>query len=423
MGTGQFTNGGAADSIRTGKALRNMPPRKPAARGTKANADPVAVVAEIEAGECRPVYLVHGTEGYLVERAATRIVKGLVGTGENRAEVVRIADETVDWAALTARLRTPSLFDPRLVFVVAGVELLAGKKGAAGSERGEDDEAVEPDPQPAEPSGTNPAALLEAVLDEGFGTAHTLVLTASRVDKRRTLFKAIRRVGRILEFSPAAWEQKRTAAAMLQEKFKRAGKKVSEDLIRQLARRVGTDLRRLAGEADKLVLYAGERAAITVADLDAVVGRSREEQVFDLTESLGKGDAAAAAGTLRKIIAQGEAYMMVLGFLRKQFERLLQAREILDSDIGRLWSDSMTYPNFQQKFLPALQAKEAAGEIPPSGQHPYALYKTLGQAGRFTAPAVEELLRGTLRVQKKIFSGAGHPPLLIEDLLHQACRK
>lgn len=398
--------------------MANPASRKPS------SADPAAVLDGIRAGRRKPVYLVHGTEEYLVEAYAGRIVRALAGSGPEAAQVIRSTADAVDWHALLARLRTPSLFEPRLVFFVPRAEILAaGRKPGpgSGSEPAGGDSA---DPVRKEP-GDGVAADAEALretLETGFGTGHVLVLTAAEVDRRRTLYRTIRRLGEVIEFSPAAKEREKTAWRFVGERLRGAEKTAGREALGRLEARVGFNLRRLAGEIDKLLLYIGDRGEITADDVDAVVGTGREEQIFDLTKKLGAGKYDEAAASLRQLLRQGEPYMLILGFLRRQFERIVIARDILDSGLGGHWRPDMGFPEFQRRFLPELKRRQEAGEFPSFDGHPYALFKTLEQAGPFRPAAGERILREMHRVHRGIVSGAGHPPLLLEDLLHRICR-
>jgi hypothetical protein len=82
----------------------------------------------------------------------------------------------------------------------------------------------------------------------------------------------------------------------------------------------------------------------------------------------------------------------------------------------------MGFPEFQRSFLPELKRQQEAGECPATEGHPYALYMSLKQAGPFHASAGEQILREMHRVHRGIVSVAGHPPLLLEDLLDRVCR-
>lgn len=352
-----------------------------------------AILEEIRRGAASQVYLIHGAEEFLVGEAARRIVKELTGKESKEAGLVRCEEDTIDWKALIARLRTGSLFERRLVFLVPGAGIF--------------EEAV--------------SIPLQQVVETGFGTANILVITAQEVDRRRSVYRAIRKAGRVLDFSPGRSEQQQLVNRILRERLGESGKEAAREVIDRLKLRVGTNLRRLASEIEKLILFVGDRRDIRIADVDALVGVSREEQIFHLTGALGSGDYSAAAVSLRHLLAQGEPYMRILGSLRRQFEKILGVRSFLEGDSGSAWRRSMSYPDFERRFLPAWKEKQDRGEIPAGDRHPFALYKTVQQADRFNSIGVESILRRLLVVNRAIVKGAGSPPLLIEDLLYQVC--
>src|SRR6266446_10496748 len=72
------------------------------------------------------------------------------------------------------------------------------------------------------------------------------------------------------------------------------GKKLARDAELELKQRLGDDLRLIATELEKLALYAGERALISRADVEAVVAPVREEEFFALGEAIGEGDLGSA---------------------------------------------------------------------------------------------------------------------------------
>ena len=54
-------------------------------------------------------------------------------------------------------------------------------------------------------------------------------------------------------------------------------------------------MHRLANELAKLSAYAGDRDAVTMEDIDAICTKSTEYRVFDLSDAMVKGTAAAAS--------------------------------------------------------------------------------------------------------------------------------
>jgi DNA polymerase-3 subunit delta len=75
----------------------------------------------------------------------------------------------------------------------------------------------------------------------------------------------------------------------------------------RVASLVGQDAGMLAMEAEKLCLYVGERATITVADVTELVGLSREEKVFAAVDAAGAGRVSEALTIWHDVLATDRA--------------------------------------------------------------------------------------------------------------------
>jgi DNA polymerase-3 subunit delta len=80
------------------------------------------------------------------------------------------------------------------------------------------------------------------------------------------------------------------------------GKTFDDEAAAWLCDLVGPELAALAAEVEKLSLYCGSRRTITVADVAALVGQSREEKVFKAVEAAGLGRADQALGLWRQVL-------------------------------------------------------------------------------------------------------------------------
>src|SRR5690606_33301026 len=61
-----------------------------------------------------------------------------------------------------------------------------------------------------------------------------------------------------------------------------------------LTHMVGNDLGRLDGELQKLAIYLGDRKRIDAADVEALVGHQREEEIWGIMSAMAAGDEARA---------------------------------------------------------------------------------------------------------------------------------
>lgn len=120
----------------------------------------------------------------------------------------------------------------------------------------------------------------------------TLLLVCRTFDKRTRLYKAVAKVGTILS---CELEKRTDVAGWIVSQARAAyGKHVDRRAAQLLNRLVGDDLAMLDSELSKLAIYVGSRSMVSADDVDALVGRHREEKVFDIAISLVRGDGARA---------------------------------------------------------------------------------------------------------------------------------
>jgi DNA polymerase III subunit delta len=96
---------------------------------------------------------------------------------------------------------------------------------------------------------------------------------------------------------------------------------------RLLVQRMGANPLRLAGELDRLALWAGEGGEVSAADLEAMVSDTSEAAVWSLSDALLEGDAEQALEISERLLAQGES---VTGLVYALASRLRKANLALD---------------------------------------------------------------------------------------------
>ena len=77
---------------------------------------------------------------------------------------------------------------------------------------------------------------------------------------------------------------------------------IDDDAAAALVERVGCELDRLAAEADKLASAAGKGGRITVETVSAVVGKTREEEVWDIQRRLLMCDTEGSIAYVRELV-------------------------------------------------------------------------------------------------------------------------
>lgn len=89
-----------------------------------------------------------------------------------------------------------------------------------------------------------------------------------------------------------------------------------------LLARLGTGLRDIAMELDKVRTFIGERTEVRLDDIYAVAGSTREFNVFELQRAIGRRDAPNAMRILRAMLEAESQEIMILTMLTRYFTSL-----------------------------------------------------------------------------------------------------
>ncbi len=277
-------------------------------------------LSQIKQKEPAPAYLFIGPEPYQRDfcRAAL-IARMLPDPAERESGLTRHDLQEMPLEAVIDDARSLSLFAANRVIVVSNAEaaLPKGRSAAAEDEDGGG---------PAKGSATS----LEAYLrDPAPGVV--LVFEAARFDFQGDDKKKLERVAKFysaisaqVEFPHMPDHQARTLAKNLAS---RAGLQIGQAELDLLVEALGGEAARIAGEIEKLRLYAGEDRAITATDIAQLVPEARESTIFALVGALGRNDRAAALDILDTLVKQSDYLPLALSFLATQFRLALAAKE------------------------------------------------------------------------------------------------
>ncbi|MGI9537595.1 MAG: DNA polymerase III subunit delta, partial [Desulfocapsaceae bacterium] len=224
---------------------------------------------------------------------------------------------------------------------------------------------------------TNPVDKLMAAIEEGLPPNNLLLLTAEHVDKRKKLFTLIKKHGEIIDCSVAEGssrsavnQQKEVIREMVQSVLAKMNKTIEPQALEMLFERVGFHPVGAVLEIEKIALYVDERQRISRDDVDQMVGRTREDAIFELTEALGNNNPARVMTVLDHLLSDAVHPLAIIASLRNYLRRLLIFKSLQNRE-KPLWSP-MSSNDFQKIYLPALKETGAWPDLLKG--HPYALY-------------------------------------------------
>lgn len=113
--------------------------------------------------------------------------------------------------------------------------------------------------------------------------------------------------------------------------------KITYDTINYLIYSVGEDLERIDNELDKLMLYKSDTKEITRNDIDLIVVKKVDDNIFDLIDAIIKKNKKKSLNIYNEMINYGEEVFKILISLSNQIRLIYQVkvlRNFHDNDIA-----------------------------------------------------------------------------------------
>lgn len=177
-----------------------------------------------------------------------------------------------------------------------------------------------------------------------------LVLIAEELDHRKKLYTTIRNKGCIAEFP----KLKGAALKRWVEGFVRnKGYHVTPATAGKIVDLAGSDLQSLAGELEKLFLYAGKTKQITDPAVEDLVRSSRQHGIFELIDAIAKRDRAGALNSLTNLLEMGEYPLVIVTMMARHTRQVLIVKECLRSGMraGDAGNAAHVPPFMLEKFV------------------------------------------------------------------------
>ena len=250
-----------------------------------------------------------------------------------------------------------------------------------------------------------------------------LLITAAKVDRRKTFYKTIEKVGGVewhagLSADDKDWADQ--AERFVRQQLKERKQEMSDEALGELVAAVGPHLRQLASEVEKLSLYTAGRPAIEVADVNAVVSRNKQAEAFALGEALGDRDLPRALRCLdeefweMQFDREKSAIGLLYGLITK-VRTLLLLKELFAAG---LLKPEASYDRFKSQLtrLPA-DLLPADKRYNPAAMHPFVLFKAVPQTGHYTSAELVEAMEALLVCNRRLVSSGLDEATLLQQLL------
>ena len=252
-----------------------------------------------------------------------------------------------------------------------------------------------------------------------------LIISAGKVDKRKTFFKTVDKLGAVESFAGWSVDDRDWAAqaeAWARKTIRSRQKEISEEALEELIGRVGPNARQLDNEIEKVALYAGDRKQIEFEDVAAVCTRNKMARAFALGDALGDRDLPRLLRRLDedlwevKLDPQKSEIGLLYGLISK-VRAMLLLKEMLREGWVKPESD---YDRFKAQLgrVPADQLPKDR-RYNPLALNPYVLFKALPQVKRYTEAELIQAMELLLQCDMRLVSTGADESLVLQQALVQ----
>ena len=179
-----------------------------------------------------------------------------------------------------------------------------------------------------------------------------MIFVESEVDKRSRMFKKVKEIGYAAEMARQDFAQlSRWAGGILA----REGKKITGRTMELFLNMTGDDMENIRMELEKLVSFTLGREIITDEDVEAVCTVRVTNKIFDMVTAIVNRQTKKAMDLYEDLLTLKEPPMRILFLIARQFNQILQVKELMAMDKGSIASRIKVPPFVAGKMMP--QAK------------------------------------------------------------------
>jgi len=217
-----------------------------------------------------------------------------------------------------------------------------------------------------------------------------LVITADKIDRKRKIYKALTKVkGAVACEAP----KENVLVTWIRDKAKNQGYSMSTNAARALVNRVGAHPGVLVQELNKTLIYVGKNKEVSEKEVQEVVGETRLETIFSLTDALKNKNPHKALELLNNQLDHGEEPIKIMGMIAWQFRVIWEVK------------------NYQQRNIPSNQIAKTMGV------NPFMVEKTLQYTKNFSCQQLRSAYLQLIRADRSLKSTSQDPIFVMQTLI------
>ena len=320
---------------------------------------------DIKSGKFKQAYLLYGEEAYLKQQYKRNLVKAL-NPDDDTMNFARYEGKGIDVRELLSLFDTMPFFAERRVVLLEDTGFFKNKCEEL-------------------------ADYMKNLPDYLY-----LVFCESEVDKRSRMYKAVKACGSIGEFKQ---QDEKTLMRWAAGILGKNGRKITQRDVELLLSMTGTDMGNLRMELEKLISYTEGREVVTGEDIRAVCTTQTTNKIFDMVRAVTEKNQKRALDLYYDLLALKEPPMRILFLLARQFNLLLQVKEL-----QRLGCDQKTIAS-------------------RTGLQSFVVRNYTGCTGRYTTAQLRQAVEDFTQTEEEVKTGRLSDVLSVELLIVKYARK
>ena len=282
------------------------------------------IVNNIRKGIFKPIYFLYGEEPYFIDKVSDFIANNVLTEEEKGFNQMVLYGKDVSIEDIVGNAKRYPMMAERQVVIVKEAQHLS--------------------------------RTIENLVSYAKNPQTTTVLVIcykyKKLDKRKPLYKSIKKDGVILESNPLRDYQ---IPAWIQKAGKNAGFSIPQKSSMLLAEHLGTDLGRIVSELNKLKLLLPGGTEVTPAHIEEHIGISKDYNNFELKKAIGERNVLKATKIITYFAQnpKDNPFVLTITLLNMFFTQLLQYHGLNDHTPKNVASKLRINPYFVNEIQTA----------------------------------------------------------------------
>ena len=278
---------------------------------TKEKFDVEQFISSFKKGQFAPMYFFCGDETFLIDEVVDALIRYAVDPSMKEFNFDLLHGNEIDGKKIVSLASSYPMMAERRVLIIKEFDKVKDKDA------------------------------LEAYAEQPSATT-TLVMISNSADMRKKPYSLFKKLG-IIHESPTLRDYETTA--WIESRVKKLKRTMEPTAVHLLFSYVGSSMRELSNELEKVLLTIPENAVITAKDVERVVGVSREFTPFELSNKIAEKNSAKAMEIADRLIGSGESPVGLIAVLTLHFVKLWKIQDAVRQRKGEKELLQFTYFN------------------------------------------------------------------------------